>query len=121
MLAGEKDYAGIVYARQPDVWMRFGPSLGRRVGLEIITPVGERLELRPVRRPADTLAQYDPDAYRAMRELGQVLSECGHPNAARVCACVRAAPFDPCPVCNDHYGLAEGCSACGGLGFVPEA
>lgn len=122
-LTGGDGYAGVVLsnASPPYLWMRFGPPLGQLAGLEIITPTGERLALRPIPRDADTRAQFDTDAYRAMRDLGQVLMECNHPNAAQVLRIVRVAPFEACPVCDDDFGRAEGCSGCGGVGFVPEA
>lgn len=122
-LTGEDDYAGVVLsnASPPYLWMRFGAPLGELDGLEIITPTAERLELRPIPRDANTRAQIDTDAYRALRDLAQVLMECNHPNAAQVLRIVRVAPFEPCPVCHDDFGRAEGCSGCGGVGFVPEA
>lgn len=76
--------------------------------------------LRQVPRAAGRQSVDDPDVYRAWRDCATSLAEAGNDKGRLLLMRVQAAAFDPCPVCNDHYGLAEGCAGCDGLGFVPE-
>ena len=100
--------------------LRSAGVLGYLDGLQVVTDHGECLQLRQIPRPCKWESLDDPDAYRAFRDVAQVLLETGHPNPKRLDLKVAAAPFDTCPACNDHYGFAEGCVECAGRGFVPE-
>ena len=100
--------------------LRNAGVMGYLDGLQVRAERAETLQLRQVHRPLDWESLDDPDAYRAFRDAALVLCESGQPNPGRLDLKVAAAPFDTCPACNDHYGFAEGCVECGGLGFVPE-
>lgn len=94
--------------------------MARREGLQLVTPSGERWQMVQIRRPPERPQFDDPWAYRARRDLVVWMTETGHPKAELQSTIVGAAPFDPCPRCNDRYGYADVCEECGGWGFVPE-
>ncbi|WP_415844671.1 hypothetical protein ACMYUJ_17230 [Stutzerimonas zhaodongensis] len=100
--------------------LRSAGVLGYLDGLQVMTDEGECLQLRQVRRPADWRSLDDPDAYRAFRDFAMFLEESGQARPRPLELKLAAAPFDPCPECNDHYGFAEDCPRCSGRGFVPE-
>lgn len=112
-------YAGIVERTESSLRIRL--RLGGYLNIDGPEPaVGERLQLKQIPRPASEHHLDDPDVYRAWRDLAVYLGELGLPAHRVLELRVQAAPFDPCPECNDHYGFAEGCTTCNGLGFVPE-
>jgi len=112
-------YTGIVDRSENSLRIRLRG--GGYVTIEGPEPTeGERLQLRQIPRPASERHMDDPVMYRAMRDLAVYMAELELPRHDLVRLQVAAAPFEPCPDCNDHYGFAEGCARCGGLGFVPE-
>ncbi|MBA1184510.1 hypothetical protein G7000_05455 [Pseudomonas stutzeri] len=112
-------YTGIV--EQAEGSLRIRLRAGGYLVIEGPEPAeGERLQLRQIPRPAGERHLDDPDVYRAWRDLAVYMGEQALPGHDLLRLRVSAAPYDPCPACNDHYGFAEGCTICNGLGFVPE-
>ncbi|WP_313314573.1 hypothetical protein [Stutzerimonas nitrititolerans] len=112
-------YTGIV--EQAEGSLRIRLRAGGHLVIEGPEPAeGERLQLRQIPRPGTERHMGDPDVYRAWRDLAVYMGELELPGHDLLRLRVSAAPYDPCPACNDHYGFAEGCTTCNGLGFVPE-
>ncbi|NNT92959.1 hypothetical protein [Stutzerimonas nitrititolerans] len=112
-------YTGIVERTEGSLRIRL--RAGGYLVIEGPEPAeGERLQLRQIPRPAGERHLDDPDVYRAWRDLAVYMGEQALPGHDLLRLRVSAAPYDPCPACNDHYGFAEGCTICNGLGFVPE-
>lgn len=102
----------------PYITRRYGPPLGWLEGMEIVLADGERWPLRQI--PREPEVPTCPDTYSALLLCCEVLSEQGQPRASRIAACLRAAPYDPCPECEGRVAEVEDCQCCGGYGFVPE-
>ncbi|WP_430317013.1 hypothetical protein [Pseudomonas sp. p1(2021b)] len=93
-------------------------------GLRFVTEDGTPCHLVETTRLVDgkwLTGVNDPDAYRALIDLGQeAFEQKDWARYRRLRDRARYSPFACCPACHDSFAMREDCERCCGLGFIPD-